>query len=232
MSTRDLYQLHLLDVGIHEREATLADVIRQLGDEEALRRLKLRVSVQTEELAGLDREQRDADNTLSDLQTKLKSVEQKAYSGSVTNPRELEGFAQEVNFLRKQIGDAEERSLILMDRVDEARSNLGKSSAELEGLEAQRSDDLERLTAEKGQMESQLSDLGVKRQGLVATIDVNAVGVYESLRNSRGISTVAKVEHGMCQGCRITLPVGIVQRARVGRELVQCTSCSRILYVS
>ena len=62
MSTRDLYQLHLLDVDIHNRETALSEVIRQLEDDEALRKLKELVSSHTEELAGLDRQQRDADN--------------------------------------------------------------------------------------------------------------------------------------------------------------------------
>ncbi len=232
MSTRDLYQLHLLDVDIHDRESDLSEVIRQLEDDEALKKLKQLVSSRTEELAGLDREQRDVDNTLSDLQTKLKSVEQKAYGGSITNPRELEGYAQEAAILKRRIGDVEEKSLILMEKVDEARTNLEGSSSEFAALETQRNDDLKRLADEKARLEVQLSDLGKKRQGLAAAIDRGAVGVYESVRNSRGVSTIAKVERGMCQGCRITLPVGIVQRARVGQEVVQCTSCSRILYVS
>jgi len=40
------------------------------------------------------------------------------------------------------------------------------------------------------------------------------------------------VEQGLCQGCRISLPMSIVQKARAGVGLVQCVSCERILLVS
>jgi predicted nucleic acid-binding Zn-ribbon protein len=36
----------------------------------------------------------------------------------------------------------------------------------------------------------------------------------------------------MCQGCRITLPTSMLQKARAGLGLVQCVSCERILLVS
>jgi predicted nucleic acid-binding Zn-ribbon protein len=36
---------------------------------------------------------------------------------------------------------------------------------------------------------------------------------------------------GACSGCRISLPMNLIQRAR-GDELVQCVNCERILYVT
>jgi predicted nucleic acid-binding Zn-ribbon protein len=43
---------------------------------------------------------------------------------------------------------------------------------------------------------------------------------------------VAHVERGMCKGCRITLPMSVLQKARAGVGLVQCVSCERILLVN
>jgi predicted nucleic acid-binding Zn-ribbon protein len=43
---------------------------------------------------------------------------------------------------------------------------------------------------------------------------------------------VAVVERGLCQGCRISLPMSVVQKARAGAGLVKCVSCERILLVS
>ncbi len=228
---RDLYQLHQLDLEINEQETALGEVVRQLEDEEALRLMRERVSDQEKELAGLEREQRDADAELSTIQAKLKSGEEKAYGGSVKNPRELEAFEQEAKVLRKHLGEAETKSLILMDRVESAQKALAISREELAALEQERQEDVQRLTADKVRREEELSGLETKRQDLVSTMDANVMKLYESLRATRA-GAVAKVERGMCQGCRIALPMSVVQRARLGRNVVQCTSCSRILYVS
>jgi predicted nucleic acid-binding Zn-ribbon protein len=36
----------------------------------------------------------------------------------------------------------------------------------------------------------------------------------------------------MCQGCRISLPMSVLQRARTGVSVVQCVSCERILLLT
>ncbi|MFQ5933505.1 MAG: zinc ribbon domain-containing protein [Dehalococcoidia bacterium] len=229
---KDLYQLHQLDQEIHERQAALAEAMTQLEDEGPVLQARQRASSGREELARLEREQRDVDAVMSDIQSKLKSGEEKAYGGSVTNPRELEAFEQEAKTLRKRLGKAEERALILMDQVDEAQKTLAASTEELATAEKQREGDVKRLTQESAQTKEALAELERKRKGLSSTIDTGIMNLYESLRSTRGGSAVAKVERGMCQGCRIALPVGVVQQARLGKNVVQCTSCSRILYVS
>ena len=55
------------------------------------------------------------------------------------------------------------------------------------------------------------------------------LGVYESLRTLKQGRAVARIEQGACQGCRISLPTHVVQRARGGTVLVHCPSCERIL---
>ena len=46
------------------------------------------------------------------------------------------------------------------------------------------------------------------------------------------VRAVARVLQHSCQGCRVTIPTSEEQRARLSSELVFCSSCGRILYVS
>ena len=79
------------------------------------------------------------------------------------------------------------------------------------------------------QLKGELSELQRKRQLLSGEIDPQAVEFYEKLREQKG-QTVAKVEQGICRGCRISLSSSELQRARSG-NLVQCSSCGRILFL-
>ena len=81
---------------------------------------------------------------------------------------------------------------------------------------------MERLKAE-------LTDLKQKRQLLSAEIDPQAMELYKGLKKQKG-QVVARVEQGICCGCRISLPTTELQRAR-GDSLVQCSSCGRILFL-
>lgn len=230
--TRSLYELHLLDVDIRERERELAEVMRRLEDEEALSLAQRRARDEEEKLLGLERQQREADATISDIQAKLIPLEKRAYSGSVTNPRELEGLGQEAIILKKRLGEAEDRSLLLMDDVEAVEKVLAAAKEELASIEEQRREDVKTLSGEKSRIEAELSQLRSKRKTVVSSIDAGTIRLYESLRSSRTGTAVAKVERGMCQGCRIALPVGVIQQARLGRKVVRCTSCGMILFVS
>ena len=52
--------------------------------------------------------------------------------------------------------------------------------------------------------------------------------IYEELHRL----AVAKMERGLCQGCRMALPTQQQQRVRNGRQTVLCNTCGRILFLS
>ncbi|MER3420422.1 MAG: hypothetical protein C4290_07815, partial [Chloroflexota bacterium] len=56
------------------------------------------------------------------------------------------------------------------------------------------------------------------------------LALYERLRSIKRGQAVARIERGVCAGCRITLPTTVQQRARAGAQVLQCPSCERILY--
>lgn len=78
-------------------------------------------------------------------------------------------------------------------------------------------------------MEGYLSDLGQERQAVASEVTPQTLELYEGVKSKKG-QAVAKVEQGRCQGCRLNLPINEWQRARVG-DVVQCSSCGRILYL-
>jgi len=57
------------------------------------------------------------------------------------------------------------------------------------------------------------------------------LSLYETLRREKRGRAVSRIERATCLGCRIALPMGVVQHVRAGRELVFCPSCGRVLYV-
>ena len=74
--------------------------------------------------------------------------------------------------------------------------------------------------------------LEAKRDGQVDGMDAAALSIYQALRERWQGPAVAIVERGLCQGCRITLPMSVLQKARSGLGLVRCVNCERILLVN
>ena len=85
------------------------------------------------------------------------------------------------------------------------------------------------MVKKQDEVKTQLSDLSLERNSVASEITSQALKIYEEVKLRKGQS-VARVEQGMCQGCRLTISMSELQRARTG-TLVQCSSCGRILFL-
>ena len=116
---------------------------------------------------------------------------------------------------------ASEETQNQLDSVEEA-------AADMENARKQAQPE---LTASEETLSRELEALGEERTAVAAEIDASSLATYDALRKSRGGQAVARVQRGMCQGCRLSLPVIEVQRAKTSTGLVKCNSCRRILFV-
>ena len=229
--TRQLYELQQAELDARQRRDALATVEAELNNNQAVAQASSRADEARKDLEALQGEQRDLELSTSGLDSQLQEVEKKLYGGATTNPKELMGFQADAGMLRRRKGEQEDRLLELMLKVDETRGNLDGAQEELRSVEAQWGTEHERLAREKERLSQEAAQLEQQQEELVAGLDPKELSLYRTLQASRGAS-VAKVEGGMCRGCGLTLPSHELQRARSGQELVRCSSCGRILYVS
>ena len=138
---------------------------------------------------------------------------------------------REVENLKGRLSDAEDNYLGVLDEHDTASEFFAEREIQRSDTEKRRKTDVKDLTEEKDRLEFELLELWEKRDGKAAEVDGAPKGLYESLRKSLGGLAVATIGRGMCNNCRLSLPMNVVQKARAGRELSQCPSCTRILWV-
>ena len=231
VSIKRLYDLQELDWEIAAREKSLAEVNFQLGDDSARTSAREQLQGLESQLAERAPLRRQAESTVKQLEDKLKAVDEKLYGGAITNQRQHSAYEEERSYLGEQRGSEEEKLLELMVEVDDLQAATNQAREHLKELEARRADDYPRLSSEKERLSGELEELSGTRDEMKGNFLPAVLSVYESLRNSRGGHAVAKVERGMCRGCRIALPMMEAQRARSSQQIVQCGSCNRILYV-
>jgi predicted nucleic acid-binding Zn-ribbon protein len=117
-------------------------------------------------------------------------------------------------------------------KVEEQEAALREAEAVLKEVEARWQGEQSDLLGQKERLEAELAELEKSRQAQAGSIDGRVLELYDVLRDRRQGKAVVKVERGMCQGCRISLPMSVLQKTRSGFDVVQCVSCERILYVS
>jgi predicted nucleic acid-binding Zn-ribbon protein len=227
---RQLYELQELDLEIESDEQTLKQVIGQIGESKAVVRAKAQLESEQERLEGLKHQQHSAEWEIDDITNKIAAAEESLFSGRIKNPKELASLQQEVEMFKARRGRLEEKALGVIDRVEQAEADVARINSEMGTLTADWQRQQKQLAEEKTRLQAALADLKQKWQQLSEQIEPETVEFYQELRKGKG-TAVARVEQGICRGCRISLPTTDLQRVR-GNNLVQCSSCGRILFLA
>ncbi len=227
---RQLYQLQELDLEIESQEQALSQVTSQLGESQVVLRVQSQLQLEQQRLEELRRKQHSAEWELEDLATKLTTAEETLFSGRVKNPKELTNLQHEVEVLKAKRNQIEEKALEIMEQVELSETSVARINSELETVKAEWHRQQQELSDSVERLKAILSDLRHKQQLLLKEISPQAIELYQGLRKGKR-AAVARVEQGICRGCRISLPTTDLQRARSG-DLIKCSSCGRILFLA
>lgn len=228
---RLLYNLSELDSEIDTRRKSIHSIEEALADDHLLvnaQRLvdKIKAALRKRELL-----KNDIELIVGSYQAKGALLESKLYGGTVKIPRELEDMQQELNSLRRQQSEEENKLFSVLEEIEQIEKMFSDKSDALNRIKAERDKECNRLEAEKGSLLDDCSHLENERKDLAFKFDTADLEMYNSVRQSRNGAVVAKVENGVCRGCRIMLPTSVVQKAKGSGRPERCPSCSRILYV-
>jgi len=225
-----LYQLQEIDLELESNEQALSQMVSKLGESQAVVKARAELTLEQQRLDELKRQQHSLEWEIEDIVGKLATAEEALYSGRIKNPKELTSLEHEVDGLKTRRIQFEDKVLEIMEQVELATASVATLSSELERLEVEWQSQQQRLSVDIERLKAVLSDLKQKQEVLSTTIEPQAIEFYRRLRKQKGVA-VAKVEQGRCRGCRILLPTTGLQRTR-GSNLVQCSSCGRILFVA
>ena len=226
----ELYRLQEVDLALEANLQTQKRVSGQIGESPVVLKAKTKLDEEQKNLETLTSRQKSTDWEIDDLTEKIKDTEKKLYGGKIFNSKELSSLQQETEDLKKRRVAFEDRSLSLMDDLELTVKAITTSKEELSRLESQWQAQQKQLSAELEQLKTAQTKLESNRQQVAALIDADTLFTYQELRKRKGIA-VAKVEQGICQGCRITLPNTDLQRAK-GGGVVRCSSCGRIIFLA
>ncbi len=212
--------------------ARLSEVEAQLGETEELVAARELVGQRREEVRQIQERQKALDWDADEVRRKALEIEGKLYGGTVRNPKELEDLQADLSSLRSQLRKREDALLEVMLEFEDGETALKEAEVALAELDSAWKAGQASLTETQAALKGEIQGLEAKRSRQLEGMDRAALSLYQTLRERRQGAAIAVVERGLCQGCRITLPMSILQRARAGLGLVQCVSCERILLVN
>jgi hypothetical protein len=179
----------------------------------------------------LSRSQARLEDEVSSLTERAAQAEKKLYSGSVTNPRELQALQDDVASIRRRIGQVEDEELEIMELAEPVDAQRGEMVAERDRLEADGRRLQESLEAAEAEIAAELAIVQSEREQLAAGVPDEAWPEYDRLRKALGGVAIARLVGATCQGCHLSL--SSVELDRIRRlppdEPVHCEECGRLL---
>ena len=227
--TGQLYRLQQLDLELQKKLQELSEINHGLSDNNALVAAESRLYSHKEQLEDVSKQQKNSEWELDDLQEKIRQIDSKLYSGTTKDTKELVNLEREAKSLKNQIKPREDALLALMSQMEELTTNVKTTIEEVERLKREWEQRQGTLGQRKSEIETLLAKLNEDRVVLARQLESEVLKIYERVRLSRG-QAVAKVERGECQGCHIAVSTSQWQKVKAG-DLIQCNSCSRILYL-
>jgi uncharacterized protein len=179
----------------------------------------------------LARSQQRLEDEIASLGERANQAEKQLYSGSVTNPRELQALQDDVASIRRRIGQLEDDELEIMELVEPVDAERSELARQRDRLDAE----CERLRAVLAETESELATelaaVRAEREEAAAAVPDQLWPEYDKLRARLGGVAIARLVGSTCQGCHLALPAVEVDRIRKLPldEAVYCEECGRLL---
>jgi hypothetical protein len=218
-----LAQISHARAGIEQRPM-LREVEQQLsvtGDREVAART---------EASDIAREQSRAETDVEGVRARIERDQQLMDAGGIP-AKELESLAHEIESLRRRQSELEDVELEIMERLEGAQSAARQYQGEIAELTAQRDELLAQIASREAELASEEGGIQAERGILIAELPQDLLALYDRIRGDSGAVGAALLQHGACQGCRISLPASELNRLRAaGDDAVErCDNCRCIL---
>jgi len=216
---------------LRHRSATLPVRAEITRVEEDLRVFDQRLAEVDARAGELARSQKRLEDEIASLNGRAEQAEKQLYSGSVTNPRELQALQDDVASIRRRISHLEDEQLEIMELADPVEADRD----ELLAARAERVAELDRLRSElsaaEAEIEEELAQVARSRAEAAAAVPDDLWPEYDRLRRTRGGVAIARLVGSTCQGCHLTLSAVELDRIRKLPldEPVHCEECGRLL---
>jgi predicted nucleic acid-binding Zn-ribbon protein len=232
ISVKSLYELQEIDLAIRDNQKSVVDIEARLQDDSTMVDAKAKLKKEGSRLSDMRKSEKQLEWDVEELSVKINDIDKQLYGGSVKNPKDLASLNEECDHFKQRKRTMEDGLLDLMTELEEQQRAYDSAKAQAAKAEVEWQENNGHLVEDRDRLNSEIAELGGNREDVTSQIDKPSLDIYERLRATKGGEAMARLEQGMCKGCRINLPTHTLQKVRTGQELVYCTNCGRILYIS
>jgi predicted nucleic acid-binding Zn-ribbon protein len=224
-----LIHLQELDSAIDRAKRRIAEIP---GVQEALesRSATSAAAVQAvkDRIAATNTSRREIEREVAAVQGRLSKYKDQLMA--VKTNKEYQAMQTEIATAEGLVRSHEDRLLDLMEAGEKESGDLKAAEAAMTSEQAAIVTEQKALDTEKANLEAELTRLTGERAELGAQISKESLAIFERAGHGRKGIAVAEAKDGLCTVCHVRLRPQIFNDVRRNAAIIQCESCTRILY--
>lgn len=227
-----LYDLQLLDSDLAQHKAWIADLDDGTKAGKKLAAAQADFEVKQKRLKDLEATNLAKELELKTADTDRASRAKKAFGGTVGDAKELAALERKIEELDRKRDHLADELLTLMEQIETAREEAAKAERLVTLTQSTYDQTRQDYAAARTRLEGEMKITLAKRQELATQIDANLLKEYEALRAKLDGVAVAGVDGNLCKACKNVIPQSSLSQMKVGKIVVKCDNCRRILFPS
>jgi len=225
-----LYELQKLDLEIAHTNAALVALNGALALRQKHEIATKQSDAAHQALVNAELELKDSELQLKTVDEKRAATEKKLYSGGIMSAKEATSLEHEVEHLKGQQSQLDEKVLGLYDTVESLREKSAKAKAMVDDLDHQIKDALVKEEDERKRLDKEMARLEPERAEAAAKItEKQLLSRYEAIRKRHNGSGIAKIVDHKCEGCHVAVTTFTTRNLFQDKGIEYCENCGRIL---
>jgi hypothetical protein len=223
-----LIQLQHTETELRQVENELTTIPERKAElEERLRQERARLDAAKEGLVISQKARRQFESELQDLESKR--AKYKGQLMDVKTNKEYTAMLHEIEAVEREVRGREDQVLVEMEKAEQLSTEIKREEAAFKAVEAALRGESGSLDEKAAALRQQATRLGADRDTVAATVSAAALELFHRIAKLRG-SAVAEVKDATCQLCHLKLRLQMFVELKHNDAIIQCPSCSRILY--
>jgi predicted nucleic acid-binding Zn-ribbon protein len=223
-----LYSLQLVDLDLQEIQEMKGDLPHTVAALQArMDEMKANLDALNATIKESKLTRERADNEIIELAAKVEKY--KGQQLSVKSNKQYDALTREIE-------NAEQRSILLQQGMEEAENRLHTAKTDSDALKAQ----MEELNGELKERQKELKGVNKEhekeelklqheREKIIVRLGKEDIDRYQRILNAKGGVAVVPVKRSACGGCFSRVPPQKILELRKNSQILVCEQCGRIL---
>ena len=210
-----------------EQAAVGSAEVREL--EGQLKAVQQRNDIAAQRIKDLEKDLKKKELDCQELEQKKSGLQQELYGGKA-NPKELSNLQQILEKTESELSAVEDNMMQYSEEMEALQKTVEGLKEEISQLESSLAVLKANIVVELQGVRHEMAEVKGAHGTAMRNIDKKTLDLYDRKFKQFSVTAVAKVNGGLCTGCKVHLPRYLIAEVKKREGLVGCENCGRILY--